>query len=176
VEALVRAVRPGRTEALDREVDQPRIDLAKRLVAEAESFESAERVVLAEDVDLLHQLAEDLAAVVALQIERDAALVRVEQQEVVRIDALLLGQQPPTLLAHLRRFDFDDVRAEPGEHLRARRAGFELRQVEDFHTRKGLFHGGSPYSDSYTAASNLRNRSTARRSKKGKICVMKAPA
>src|SRR5262249_50068196 len=104
VEALVRAVRTGGAEALDREVDEARIYVAERVVAEPEPLESSERVVLAQDIDLLHEVPENLAAFVALQIERDAALVRVEQHEVIRVDTLLLGQQPPPLLAHLRRF------------------------------------------------------------------------
>src|SRR5271154_7363219 len=101
VEALVFAVRPVRAEALDGQVDQSRIYFAQSIVTKTETFERAEREILGEHVDLLDQVDEHRAALLALEVERNAAFVGIEQNEVVRIAALLFGEQPASLLAHL---------------------------------------------------------------------------
>jgi hypothetical protein len=58
-----------------------------------------------------HQVDEDFPAASGFQIERDAALVGVEQNEVVGIDAGFFGCAPASLLAFFRLFDFDHVGA-----------------------------------------------------------------
>src|SRR5579862_8675829 len=98
-----------RSEALDGQVDEPRIYFAQSIVAESETLKRAEREIFRQHVDLLDQVDEHRAALLALEVERDAAFVGVEQNEVVGIDALLFSEQPATLLAHLRRLDFDHV-------------------------------------------------------------------
>ena len=113
----------------------------RRSIAEAPALERAERVVFGEDIDLLDHLDEDFLAAFGLEVEGDAALVGVEQHEVMRIDAGLFGQQPAALLAHFGRLDLDHVGAEPRQHLGARGAGFELREVENLYTSQRFFHG-----------------------------------
>ena len=149
VEAFVLAVRAVRAEALDGQVDEARIYFAQAIVAEAEAFERAERKIFREHIDLLDQVDEHRAALLALEVERDAAFVGVEQNEVVGIDARLFGEQPAALLAHLRRLDLDHVGAEPREHLGARGARLELRHVQNFDPAQRLFHCDPPSAYSY---------------------------
>src|SRR5208283_2427179 len=68
VEAFVLAVGAVRAETLDGEVDEPRIYFAQFIVAEAESFERAEREIFGEYVDLLDQVDEHRAALLALEV------------------------------------------------------------------------------------------------------------
>src|SRR5207248_2840735 len=70
-----------RQEPLDRTVDDPRVDAGAPLVAEAEALEDPWRVVVEQDVGPTHQSGEDLAPGLALQIDRQAALVAVQGVE-----------------------------------------------------------------------------------------------
>jgi len=54
--------------------------------------------------------------------------------EVIRIVVRLSGAQTPPGVAHFWIFDLDNLGAHPGESLRARRPGFELGEIDDFHT------------------------------------------
>ena len=69
------AARAVLAEGRERGVDQPRIDLRQRLVAEAERLERAGAIVLDEHVGGGDQLLQDLAIGLRLQVERDRALV-----------------------------------------------------------------------------------------------------
>src|SRR5215207_2756166 len=64
------------------------------------------------------------------QIAGHAALVGVQEQEVVGIDALLLAGRNSALIAERWLFDLDDVGPEPGECLGARGTGFKLREID----------------------------------------------
>ena len=77
VEALVFAVGAEGPEALDRQVDQTRINFLQFVIAEAEAFERAERIILRHDIDLLHQVEENLLPLVALEVQRDRPFVRI---------------------------------------------------------------------------------------------------
>src|SRR5712691_3342144 len=77
------------TEALDLCVDDAGIDLPDDVVAEAQPFDSAGGKILDHDVGLLQHIRKDFAAARAAKVQGDAALVGVEQHEVVRIHALL---------------------------------------------------------------------------------------
>src|SRR6202023_284217 len=79
VEAFVFAVRPVRAESLDRQVNEARIYFAQSIVTETEALERTEREIFGEHVDLLNQVDEHRAALLALEVERDAAFVGVEQ-------------------------------------------------------------------------------------------------
>ena len=126
-------------EALDLRVDDSGIDLPHDVAAEAQPLDGAGREVLDHDVGLLQHLGEDLATARAAEVQRDAALVRVEQHEVVRIHARLVGRRSPPLVAAAGILDLDDVRAQPRERLGARGSGLELRQIEDLHVlQRGL--------------------------------------
>ena len=144
VEALVAAPRPESAEALDRGVDQPRAAFAQVRVAEPEAIHRAGREVFQDDVDVLRQRAEQVAALIRLEVERDAALVGVQQNEEVGIQPRLVGQETAARFADPWRFDFDHVRAEKGQQLGARRAGLEMRQVQDADVIQGE-HSGVPH-------------------------------
>src|SRR5262249_30710184 len=76
-----------------------------------------------------------------LQVDRDAALVRIEDEEEHRVEARHLGPIAARLLAS-RRLDLDDVGAEPAQELRARGPCFELGEVENPHTgQRAVGHG-----------------------------------
>src|ERR1700730_26219 len=119
VEAFVLAIRAVSAEAFDGQVDQARIDLVQPLPSETPALQRAERKVLGQNVDLLYQFDENFLAALVLEVERDRALVGVEQHEVVRVDAGLLGQLPSPLLSGPRIFQLDYVRPEPRQHFRA---------------------------------------------------------
>ena len=82
--------------------------------------------VLDEDVRLRNECFQQRTAIVRLEVAGDAALVRVEQQEVVRIEAGGVGRCLPALIAPHRILDLHHVRAEPGESLGAGRSRLEL--------------------------------------------------
>jgi len=80
--------------------------------------------------ELRNQVGEHLPAAVVLEVEGDALLVRVEQDEEVRIQVRPLGEPAARGLPG-RRLDLDDLCAEPAEQLRAARPGLVLREVEN---------------------------------------------
>ena len=95
------------------------------------------REILGEDVGLLDQPAQDGAALFGLQIGGDAALVGVEQHEIMRVDPLLVGRGAAALLALGRLLDLDHLGAEPGQGLGQGRPGLELGQVHHPHAVQG---------------------------------------
>src|SRR2546426_478913 len=70
------------------------------------------------------------APAIRFQIERDALLVRVQQQEEPGVLAALVGERRAPLLTR-RRLDLDDVGAEPPQHLGGAWARLVLGQIED---------------------------------------------
>src|SRR6266446_595660 len=65
-------------EALNRDVDDARVDLAHDVVTEAEPLDDPGRKILDKDIALLYQPAQDGAALLMLEIGGNAALVGVE--------------------------------------------------------------------------------------------------
>ena len=65
------------------------------------------------------------------QIQGDAFLAGVQQQEVGRIQAGLVRNQIAALIPTLGRFDLHDVGAQKGQDFGTRRPGLELGQIED---------------------------------------------
>ena len=121
---------PG-AEALDLAVDDARIDLLDLVVAEPEALDRSRRHVLDRDVGLLQELADDLEPARRLEVERHRSFVGVEHVEVPRVVVGLAGPQPAAGVAGLRVLDLHHVGAEPGERFGARRAGFELGEIND---------------------------------------------
>jgi hypothetical protein len=141
VEALVLAVGAGQPEALDAGHDDARVRRAQALVVEAQLLHQAGREVLDHDVGALDHLQEERAALRLLQIDRHAALVRVEDEEEHRVQAGHLGPVAAGLLAP-GRLDLEDVRSEPAQELGAGGACFELGEVEDPHAaQRAISHG-----------------------------------
>src|SRR5713101_7816672 len=74
-------------EALDRSVDDARVDLANALPREALAIQYARPEVLDHDIGALNQFGQDLPALLGLEVEREAPLVAVEHREVEAVDA-----------------------------------------------------------------------------------------
>ncbi len=114
----------------DRAVHQPGIELGQLFVAQAQLFRTADLEVLDHHVAARGQLAGQLQARFALQVQRDRALVAVgavEVRGIARADA----QAPVAgVIAAGRVFDLDDVGAEVGQRHRAHRPRQHARQVQ----------------------------------------------
>src|SRR6266851_3394586 len=116
-------------EALNRDVDDARVDLAHDVVTKAEPLDDPGSKILDKDIALLHQPAQNGATLLMLEIGGDAALVGVEQHEVMRVDPLLVGRGAASLLALGRLLDLDHLGAEPGQGQGAGCPGLKLGQV-----------------------------------------------
>src|SRR5262249_1695409 len=160
VEALVLAVGPVVAEALHGEIDQPWVQGRQRVIAEAHLFHPAGRLVLGHHVGLLDHVEEHGLSGRVLEVERDALLVGVEQEEVARVDARLLGATIAPGLALAGLFDLDDLCAEPRQHLGARRTGLELGEVQNADSVEGCTHGLPPVGGMITRRPHDSRRSS----------------
>ena len=127
VEARPVGVGPVLAEARQAHVDEARVDLAQGLVVDAEPVLHVGPVVLDQHVGGRRQLLEDGDALGRLEVERDAALVAVQVEEVGAVRATPPIASSSPLLRHL---DLDDVGAPIGEMPRRRRPGARARQVD----------------------------------------------
>src|SRR3954463_11369739 len=125
-------------EALQRRVDQPRVELVEVLPREPEAVHDAGAEVLDQDVGAVHELAEDLLALVRLHVEGERPLVAVEHREVERVHVGQIAQLGAGDVAAPGLLDLDDVGSHPREELRADRAGLHVRHVEDADALEGL--------------------------------------
>ena len=75
------AIRSAEPVALAGRIDEPRVDRAQHLVTEAETFHRAVGEVLGHDVGARDHPLENVASLVALEVERYRALVDVEDRE-----------------------------------------------------------------------------------------------
>jgi hypothetical protein len=139
LEALVVRVRPRRGEPLDGRGDQARVEALQRLPAEAEAVHGPGAEVLDDHVGLAQEIVEQRAAARVLQVEREALLVRVEEEEAPAVDAGPVAQREAVGLAG-ERLDLDDLGAQPREELRAGRAGLVLAEVDDADAVEGFGH------------------------------------
>ena len=128
------STRPRVTEAADRAVHEPRVDLRQRLVTEAELVEHADAEVLHDHVGVADQFAQRVPVGLLLEVEHDAALRAVDAGEVAAVVMLGVALRERAAVAGevaLRRFDLDHVGAEVGEQHRAERAGQRGGEVDD---------------------------------------------
>ena len=131
VVSRVAAQRTGRSEPADPAVDEARkARLQRLLVPEAPFLERPGLEVLDQDVRLLEQSQQHLAAFRPREVEPERALVSVDADE-VRGVAVLERRPPVAHLVALRRLDLHDLGAVIGEHLRAVRPAEHPRQVDD---------------------------------------------
>src|SRR5439155_17096839 len=97
--------------------------------------------ILGDDVGLEHQTSGDLFSLFGLEVDDDAALAAVEQQEEVAVEiGLVAVPELARAVAFRRALDLDDVGPEPGEHLCAGRAGLVVREVDDADSLERLAH------------------------------------
>ena len=137
VEGEVLLVRAAFAEALHLGVDDAGVQFAHDVVAEAQPLDRAGREVLDAHVGLAQHVLDQRQPLRRLQVDRDRALVGVEDVEIIRVGVRLAGPQPAARIAHLRVLDLHHVGAEPGERLGAGRPGLELRQIDDLHAGRG---------------------------------------
>src|SRR4030095_11042725 len=76
------AIGPALAEAGDAAIDQPRVNLAHRLVVDPQALLHPRPVVLYDDVGVLRELLEDRHTLGVAEVERHAPLVAVEILEV----------------------------------------------------------------------------------------------
>ena len=107
-------------------MDDAWVDLSDNVVAEAQPLDAARPQVLDEHVRVRQQPAKQGFAIGVAQVERHARLVGVQQQEVVRVKAGVIGRSSPALFAAAGRLDLDDIGAEPRQRFCAGRACLEL--------------------------------------------------
>jgi hypothetical protein len=127
-------------EALDGGVDEPRVDLGERLVAEPQAVERAWPEVLDQHVGLGDHLPEQALALLRLEVERQALLVGVEHEEEQAVAVLLVTHVGARDVATLGLLELDHVGAEEGQHLRAGRSCLVVRHVDDADAGQGLGH------------------------------------
>lgn len=103
--------------ALDRTVDQFRIDLCQQvLVTQSEPLHYLGTVVLDEDVCISDQSLSDLPTLLVLQIERDALLISIPGDEVYA-HPILFGVASAGRITDPRPFDLDYLRTQLTENL-----------------------------------------------------------
>ena len=139
LEALEVGVGAVGAEALDGGIDQPRIDFLQLLPAKPHPVERARSEILDQHVGAGDQFAEQLLALVGLEVEGQAALVGVEDEEEQLVIVLGAGD-----IAAFGLLELDHVGPEKRQHLRARRARLVVRHVDDTETGECLVHAHAP--------------------------------
>src|SRR5947208_15599792 len=138
----------------DRAVDEPGIDGRERLVAQTERLHRPRPEVLDQDVAPAHESRQHLGALRRLEVERDRALVAVDD-EVRRRLALLVGRPGARLVARARVLHFDDVGAQVREQHAAEGAGQGARAIDA--TDAVEREGRARHVRYYTSMSTLRD-------------------
>src|SRR5262249_51719463 len=107
---------------------------------EALAVEHAGAEILDDNVAAPDQLLDHRLAFWRFQIDRDAALVRVQHREIEAVRTLDVLQLAAGDVAAARHLDLDHVRTHPRQQLRPGRAGLDMAQIEDTHTVKRFAH------------------------------------
>src|SRR4051812_16688709 len=130
-------VRTG-AEAFHRGHDHARVDLVDVLPGQPHAVERAGRKILDQHVALLDQPFEDFLALGVLGIDRDRPLVVVQHGEIERVRAFDVAQLGARDVADAGTLDLDTVGPEPGQQLRAGRAGLDVGEIEDLNAVERL--------------------------------------
>ena len=138
--ALEVAIGAVSAKALDRGVDQPRVDLREDLPTEPQPVEGAGPEIFEQHVRLGDDLLEQLLASAGLQIEGQAALVSVEQQEEEAVCVRPVAHVAAGDIATLGFLELDHVGAEKTQDLGASRSRLVVRHVDDANVRQRLIH------------------------------------
>src|SRR5262249_6159216 len=117
VEGEVLLVTAPVAEALYGCVDDARVQRRDLIVGEAGPFNYARREILGKDVSLSDEIAQQFLAALALEIQRNRFLVRIEHHEVVAVCILPIRRRAASMLSANRVLDLNDLGAEPGERL-----------------------------------------------------------
>src|SRR5690606_7921409 len=133
VEIVARAIleRAVLAVARDGAVDEARVVLLERLIAEAEALHHAGTVALDEHVVLGDELEERGAPGLALEVEDDAALAPVEPVEHRAHPVVRERVGGARAVAEAGVFELVDLGAQVAEDHRAEGGGEEAREIED---------------------------------------------
>src|SRR5215510_8464876 len=112
-------------------VDDAGVPLARHLVAQPQALESARAVVLEHDVRALHEPKEEILAPHVLEVDLDALLVPMQAHEVRRLPAGQWRAPRARDVARALGLEFDQLRAEVGNHGRAEGPGESMAQIAD---------------------------------------------
>ena len=155
------AVLPGSgpPERRDRAVDEPGVDRGQRVVAQAEALHRARPEILDEHVRALHQIAEDVGALRGLEIERQIALVAIDDQVRRRLPALV-RRPGARLVARAGVFHLDDVGPHVGQEHAAEGPRQDTREIDDADTVER--EGAGDHVRYYNSMSRLREAVTER--------------
>jgi hypothetical protein len=126
IDAGAALIGPVLAKAGDAAVDGARVDLPDRVVIDTEPVLDGRLEVLDHDIGLLGQFHEDRQPFLALQVQRDRALVAVQ---VLEIRAVAAAAGRVSLLP--RRLDLDHVGTPIGKLAHCRRPGAVRGQVEN---------------------------------------------
>src|SRR5262249_1661848 len=129
VEGEVLLITAPIAEALHGSVDDARVQRCDLVVGEAEPVNYAGREILGKDVRLSDEIAQQLLAALALEIQRNRFLVRIEHHEVVAVRILAIRRRAASLLSANRVLDLDDLGAKPGERLSDGGTRLELGEI-----------------------------------------------
>ncbi len=157
LEALEAAIWTERAKALDRGVDRPRIEHLHRLVPETESFHHPGPEILGHDIGFAHETAGGFLALVGFQVDDDASLVAVEEQEEEAVEIWIVTVPQSARPAPVgRALDLDHIGAEPRQHLGAGGAGLVMGKVDDSNAFESVTHTDSPSPSIWSAPDGCR--------------------
>ncbi len=123
--------RAGLSVAGDRAINQARIDLAQRLITEAQAIHHAGAKILHDNIRFLDQPMNKLDRISGFQVKRKTALSRVELTEISAVPVAERRAQPHVIA--FRRLDLDDVGTDVGKQPCAIRARQHDRKIEHAH-------------------------------------------
>src|SRR5207237_2931924 len=118
----------------------PRVQLLEALPGEALAIEHAGAEILDDDVAAPNQLLDHRLAFGRLQIDGDAALVRVQHREIEAVGASHILQLTAGDVAAAGHLDLDHIGTHPGQELGPGRTGLDMAQIEDPHTFQRFAH------------------------------------
>ena len=128
---------PGASEPRDLAVDEARVPLSQDLVPEPQPLHRVSAVVLDEHVRIVHETASDLEAPLRLKVEGHAPLVAVHHQERRRLSLQVGRHELSRGIPARDRLHLYDVGPHVGEHASTRRAGHDVRELDDAQVGKG---------------------------------------
>ena len=102
-------------------------------VADAEAFCDAGTIVFDQRIGARREPAHEIAPVLLLHVDDDAALIAIEIDE-RRGETRSFGTAGAPHRVAFGRFDLDDIGAQIAKQLRAERSGHDLGEIEDANT------------------------------------------
>src|SRR5207249_1307489 len=121
----------------------------------AEPVKRAGTEILQQHIGLFEKAAEQLLAARRFEVERQALLVGVEEEEEEAVRIRLVAHVAARHLADFRRFELDHLGAEKRQDLRTSRPRLVVRHVDDADAVERLGHGNSPDQASVSAVTRI---------------------